>query len=279
MFQGTSCLRTALVTLVKDCFPKRLLSSEKCLKLTFSKSFPSLPYFILWLQIYLIVGSHLSENLCALNTLAIFIYSAICLTIYIFSTIWPRKRPRSPEHRKISPWLSEWRTENTAAVLRPDLMRFRKRVGKDAVPSLPWKQDGLQSRCQQHRHQDESADDSSSGGGTDQATVAPVCTSSSLLRTKSRTETQTPPRPHWEHTVLPYKLCESKRTETWSISQLLQEMWRVPLFFQILMNWWSVVLFEKKQITHDSPLHLPSFNVGLFDFIQSHTHLGGNFLF
>lgn len=103
--------------------------------------------------------------------------------------------------------------------------------------------------------------------------------SSSLLRTKSRTETQTPPRPHWEHTVLPYKLCESKRTETWSISQLLREMWRVPLFFQILMNWWSVVLFEKKQITHDSPLHLPSFNVGLFDFIQSHTHLGGNFLF
>lgn len=35
---------------------------------------------------------------------------------------------------------------------------------------------GSQSRCQQHRNQDESADDSSSGGGTDQATVAPVCT-------------------------------------------------------------------------------------------------------
>lgn len=31
---------------------------------------------------------------------------------------------------------------NTAAVLLPDLMRFRKRVDKDAFPRSPWKQDG-----------------------------------------------------------------------------------------------------------------------------------------
>ena len=92
-------------------FPERL-SSEECLKLPFSKSFPALSYLLFWLQInsvnkITIVGSKLSENLCALNTLAIFIYSAICLTIYTFSTVWPRKGPESPERRKISPWLSE----------------------------------------------------------------------------------------------------------------------------------------------------------------------------
>lgn len=107
---------------------------------------PILFVFIIWLQItsvnnITIVGLHLSENLCALNTLAIFIYSAICLTIYTFSTVWPRKRPKSPEHHKISAWLSEQRVENTAAVLLPDLMRFRKYVDKDAFPWLPWKQD------------------------------------------------------------------------------------------------------------------------------------------
>lgn len=214
---------------------------------------PILFVFIIWLQItsvnnITIVGSHLSENLCALNTLAIFIYSAICLTIYTFSTVWPRKRPKSPEHHKISAWLSEQRVENTAAVLLPDLMRFRNYVDKDAFPWLPWKQDRRLERVsaasksrwiswwlviwgRRWPHQ----------GGSSVHVISPSC---SFLQTNSETETQTPPRRFPEHTVLPYKLCESEGTYTLRITKL--EMPRVLLFFQILINWRSVVLSEMK---------------------------------
>lgn len=78
-------------------------------------------------------------------------------------------------------------------------------------------------------------------GGSSVHVISPSC---SFLQTNSETETQTPPQHFPEHTVLPYKLCESEGTYTLRITKL--EMPRVLLFFQILINWRSVVLSEMK---------------------------------
>lgn len=45
-------------------------------------------------------GLHLSEDVCALNTSAIFIYAAICPALPAVSTVWPREGQKSPEHHK-----------------------------------------------------------------------------------------------------------------------------------------------------------------------------------
>lgn len=164
--------------------------------------------------------------------------------------------------------------ENTAAVLLPDLMRFRKYVDKDAFPRLPWKQD--------RRSEQVSAASKSrwiswwlviwgrwwpSGGGSSSHGISPSCP---FLRTNSRTETPTPP---WlffsEHIVLPCKFCESRRTYTLSTTKL--EMPRVLLFFQILINWWCFYLKRNKQLQNALSLFSSS-NMGLCDFIQSQTH-------
>lgn len=177
--------------------------------------------------------------------------------------------------------------ENTAAVLLPDLMRFRKYVDKDAFPSLPWKQDRLSEQvsaasksrwiswwlviCRRHWP---------SPHGSSLRIMAPSC---SLLQTNSRIETQTPPRPHFKHIVSPYKLCESKRTYTLRISKL--EVPRLLLFFQILINWWFVVVFEKQQQQQHTihPWTSPSIQSAWVYLILFKVKLisipGGNFLF
>lgn len=92
------------------------------------------------------VALHLSEDVRTLNTLAIFIYSAICPASSTLSTLWPGEGQKSPEHHKASPRLSASHTEPPAAVLLPALMRLRKDADKNSGSWLPWRWSG----CQQH---------------------------------------------------------------------------------------------------------------------------------
>lgn len=75
-----------------------------------------------------VVGSHLSENLCAFNTLAIFMCSAICLPLHM--------SPASPEHHKAGPRLSEGRGGRRCCPAAP-FNEVLKVCGQGCFPSVP----------------------------------------------------------------------------------------------------------------------------------------------
>lgn len=105
-----------------------------------------------------------------------------------------------------------------------------------------------------------------SRGGSSVRIISPSC---SFLQTNSRTETQTPPGLFSGHTVLPHS--ESKRTYTSRISKL--EMPEYFCSFRSLLIGDLLFYLKRHKQLYNPPQHFPSSNVGLFDFIQSQTHL------
>lgn len=168
--------------------------------------------------------------------------------------------------------------ENTAAVLLPDLMKFRNYVDKDAFHGYHGNRTGAWSKCQQHPKSRWISWWLVIWGAVTTPGWLQCARNLALLFLPSDKlwdrETQTPPRKRFpEHTVLPYKLCESEGTYTLRITRL-----EMPRSTSVLSdpNWWAICCFIWDEINNHPHTSFPPAPVC---FIQSQTHLREETLF